>query len=92
MMIAIFHPKTQTSSSQTPSSTSLGKRKALELGEAEKKIGGWVYVGSHNFSPAAWVSADSQELCVIEQIVPDSFIAGYTGHQEKSCNTQYKKL
>lgn len=62
MMIAIFHPKTQTSSSQTPSLTSLGKRKALELDEAEKKIGGWVYVGSHNFSPAAWVSADSQEL------------------------------
>jgi len=31
-----------------------GKRKASEL-EGED-IGGWVYVGSHNFSSAAWVS------------------------------------
>ncbi|KJE03342.1 tyrosyl-DNA phosphodiesterase 1 [Cryptococcus gattii NT-10] len=61
MMIAIFHPKTQISSSQTPSSTSLGKRKALEMDVAEKKIGGWVYVGSHNFSPAAWGTLDTKK-------------------------------
>lgn len=62
MMIAIFHPKTRTPSSQTPSSASLGKRKALELDEVENRIGGWVYVGSHNFSPAAWVSPISQQV------------------------------
>jgi hypothetical protein len=31
------------------------KRKAAELDEAE--VGGWAYMGSHNFTPSAWVSA-----------------------------------
>ncbi|AAW43200.2 expressed protein [Cryptococcus deneoformans JEC21] len=61
MMIAIFHPKAETPSSQTPSSTSLGKRKALEPDEVENRIGGWVYVGSHNFSPAAWGTLDTKK-------------------------------
>jgi tyrosyl-DNA phosphodiesterase-1 len=32
------------------------KRKADEMDKVGKDVGGWVYVGSHNFSSAAWVS------------------------------------
>lgn len=39
-----------------PSAATNGKRKAEEMQEDGKDVGGWIYVGSHNFSPSAWVS------------------------------------
>ena len=36
--------------------SSSSKRKADEIAETDEGIGGWAYVGSHNFSIAAWVS------------------------------------
>ena len=31
------------------------KRKVEDQGRAKKAVGGWMYIGSHNFSGAAWV-------------------------------------
>lgn len=66
MLVTLFEPQERTlgfqpvaSSSTSPSTTpNKGKRKAEEMeGEQEDGgVGGWVYVGSHNFSSAAWVS------------------------------------
>lgn len=33
------------------------KRKADDIEDENEGVGGWVYVGSHNLSPAAWVSS-----------------------------------
>lgn len=35
-------------------STSGQKRKADDVVDSPKAVGGWVYIGSHNFSGAAW--------------------------------------
>ncbi|WWD04867.1 hypothetical protein V865_002938 [Kwoniella europaea PYCC6329] len=52
MLIATFEPeenKLGLDKSATP--TKLTKRKVDEL---KDEVGGWIYVGSHNFSPSAW--------------------------------------
>lgn len=54
MIIAIFEPKPNQLGL---SSSSSGKRKADEMTESKDDVGGWIYVGSHNFSPSAWVGA-----------------------------------
>jgi tyrosyl-DNA phosphodiesterase-1 len=55
MIIALFEQKPNSlvaSSSSTASPSS--KRKADEEEAGADGVGGWVYVGSHNFSSAAW--------------------------------------
>lgn len=54
MLIALFEPN--SSSLGFSSSMKQGKRKADEVASENEGVGGWVYVGSHNFSPSAWVS------------------------------------
>ncbi|TXT13549.1 hypothetical protein VHUM_00916 [Vanrija humicola] len=49
MLIGLFEP---SSSLFSPSKN--GKRKADELEDDKSSYGGWIYVGSHNFSPSAW--------------------------------------
>lgn len=49
MLIGLFEPSTSLFS---PSKS--GKRKADELEDDKASYGGWIYVGSHNFSPSAW--------------------------------------
>ncbi|WWC88676.1 uncharacterized protein L201_003589 [Kwoniella dendrophila CBS 6074] len=57
MLIAIFEAEENRlgveKSTTTP--TKSAKRKVDELKE---DIGGWIYVGSHNFSPSAWGNVD----------------------------------
>jgi hypothetical protein len=62
MIIALFEPKANQLGIEG-SSTSSGKRKASEITENKDDVGGWVYVGSHNFSAAAWVSTRSFPAC-----------------------------
>lgn len=57
MLICLFEPRPQ--SLGLTSSTSSGKRKAED---EDNDVGGWVYVGSHNFSQAAWVSAHDSRV------------------------------
>jgi tyrosyl-DNA phosphodiesterase-1 len=54
LLIAIFEPRYNQLAISAGSSS--GKRKADEITEEAEDVGGWVYVGSHNFSSAAWVS------------------------------------
>jgi hypothetical protein len=54
MLIALFEPN--SSSLGFSSSSKSGKRKADEVSRENEGVGGWIYVGSHNFSPSAWVS------------------------------------
>lgn len=56
VLIALFEP---APSPLGASASSSGKRKADELDEGEG-VGGWAYVGSHNFSPSAWVRTCSE--------------------------------
>ncbi|KAL1412875.1 hypothetical protein Q8F55_000624 [Vanrija albida] len=49
MLIGLFEP---SSSLFSPGKGS--KRKADELEDDNASCGGWIYVGSHNFSPSAW--------------------------------------
>lgn len=49
MLIALFEPIPTTLGSSASSSKAEGKQKAKD-----NDVGGWFYVGSHNFSPAAW--------------------------------------
>ncbi|ORY28448.1 hypothetical protein BCR39DRAFT_201434 [Naematelia encephala] len=53
MLIAIFEPKGQSLNTSLVSYEN-GKDKAEDRGGGESGIGGWIYVGSHNFSSAAW--------------------------------------
>ncbi|ODN81641.1 hypothetical protein, variant 1 [Cryptococcus amylolentus CBS 6039] len=59
VIVALFEPGELTASS---SKTSLGKRKAAVADDAPKHtdegVGGWMYMGSHNFSPSAWGTLD----------------------------------
>ena len=32
-----------------------GKKRKVDGGEGSEEIGGWAYMGSHNFTPSAWV-------------------------------------
>ncbi|BEJ13832.1 hypothetical protein CspHIS471_0310060 [Cutaneotrichosporon sp. HIS471] len=52
MLIALFEPN--SSGLGFSSSSKQGKRKADEVVSENEGVGGWVYVGSHNFSPSAW--------------------------------------
>ncbi len=54
MLIALFEPN--SSALGFNSSSKPGKRKADEVSSENEGVGGWIYVGSHNFSPSAWVS------------------------------------
>ncbi|WRT67770.1 uncharacterized protein IL334_004743 [Kwoniella shivajii] len=54
MLIAIFEPENNRLGIEK-SPSKLGKRKVEEL---ESEVGGWIYVGSHNFSPSAWGNVD----------------------------------
>lgn len=49
MLIALFEPLPNTLGASGSSSKAEGKQKAKD-----SDVGGWFYVGSHNFSPAAW--------------------------------------
>lgn len=55
VLIALFEPRPDTLGISGGSSSN-GKRKADEMAGENEDVGGWVYVGSHNFSGAAWVS------------------------------------
>ncbi|WVQ73114.1 hypothetical protein IAR50_002678 [Cryptococcus sp. DSM 104548] len=59
VIVGLFEPGEFTASS---SKASLGKRKApVEddvSGSNEGAVGGWMYMGSHNFSPSAWGTLD----------------------------------
>jgi len=57
MIIALFEPQANTLG--LAESSSSGKRKADEITEAKDAVGGWIYVGSHNFSPSAWVGGSA---------------------------------
>lgn len=54
MLIGLFEPPPQTIGDKV-STNKNGKRPAHDTSEELSKVGGWVYVGSHNFSQAAWV-------------------------------------
>ncbi|KAK4689554.1 tyrosyl-DNA phosphodiesterase 1, partial [Tremellales sp. Uapishka_1] len=64
VLIALFEPLPNTlgfaSSVNSNTSPTKGKRKAgnMDSNEADEDVGGWVYVGSHNFSAAAWGSVN----------------------------------
>ncbi|CAK9780729.1 unnamed protein product [Cutaneotrichosporon oleaginosum] len=53
MLIALFEPSSSGLGFST-AATNLGKRKADDIVTENEGVGGWVYVGSHNFSPSAW--------------------------------------
>jgi len=56
VLIATFEPRPDTlGMSSSPARKTDGKRKASEMEDETEGIGGWAYVGSHNFSSAAWV-------------------------------------
>ncbi|WVN85061.1 uncharacterized protein L203_100203 [Cryptococcus depauperatus CBS 7841] len=57
IIVAIFDPENQSLGSSSES-TSLGKRKLLVSENDDNQVGGWIYMGSHNFSPAAWGTLD----------------------------------
>jgi tyrosyl-DNA phosphodiesterase-1 len=54
VLIATFEPRPDNLGfgAGAGTATSTGKRK---LEDVEGDVGGWAYVGSHNFSPSAWV-------------------------------------
>jgi len=54
VLIVTFEPVPQSLGFQPQpnSSPKNGKRKADDV---DSNVGGWIYVGSHNFSSAAWV-------------------------------------
>lgn len=54
MLIALFEPA--SSGLNFSPSSKPGKRKADEVVSENEGVGGWIYVGSHNFSPSAWVA------------------------------------
>ncbi|ORX40109.1 hypothetical protein BD324DRAFT_258111 [Kockovaella imperatae] len=53
VLIGVFEPR-QDNLGFVKASPSSSKRKASEMENESADVGGWVYVGSHNFSPAAW--------------------------------------
>jgi hypothetical protein len=58
VLIAMFEPKEDRLGLQSSSASQAkanGKRKASEFEDHSMDFGGWCYVGSHNFSSAAWV-------------------------------------
>nr|XP_031864193.1 uncharacterized protein CI109_000105 [Kwoniella shandongensis]KAA5531265.1 hypothetical protein CI109_000105 [Kwoniella shandongensis] len=57
MLIAIFEPESRHLGFDS-SPTKGGKRKASEIEDGNGGVGGWIYVGSHNFSSAAWGTLD----------------------------------
>jgi hypothetical protein len=55
-MIAVFEPKPDNLGFAASPAKTNGKRKADEIDDkTNTEVGGWAYVGSHNFSGAAWV-------------------------------------
>lgn len=64
MLLAVFEPAPATigtlvangKGAASQSSIALGKRKADEITATDDDVGGWVYLGSHNFGPSPWVS------------------------------------
>ena len=56
VLMALFEPRPDSLGFQSTPPRGGGKRKADEMGNEDEGVGGWVYVGSHNFSSAAWVS------------------------------------
>ncbi|GMK53628.1 hypothetical protein CspeluHIS016_0102140 [Cutaneotrichosporon spelunceum] len=52
MLIALFEANSSNVGFSSPQKQ--GKRKADEMTTENEGVGGWVYVGSHNFSPSAW--------------------------------------
>jgi hypothetical protein len=54
LLVTTFEPQEQALG-MAPSNPVRGKRKAEEMEEDGASAGGWIYIGSHNFSPAAWV-------------------------------------
>ncbi|KAK8858572.1 hypothetical protein IAR55_002801 [Kwoniella newhampshirensis] len=57
MLIAIFEPEGRHLGFEASPSKN-GRRKASEIEDGDEGVGGWIYVGSHNFSPAAWGTVD----------------------------------
>ncbi|KAL7423162.1 hypothetical protein Q5752_002462 [Cryptotrichosporon argae] len=56
VLIALFQPKPQMPgfAPKPASGEKTKKRKTDVIHSAKADIGGWVYVGSHNFTPSAW--------------------------------------
>ncbi|WVQ83069.1 hypothetical protein IAT38_005207 [Cryptococcus sp. DSM 104549] len=55
VLVALFEPESRALGFETVSV----KRKAQDEDEEnDSAVGGWVYIGSHNFSPAAWGTVD----------------------------------
>ena len=85
VLIALFEPRGQKLGMQAMSSSRNGKRKAAD---PDSTVGGWVYVGSHNFSSAAWVRecgsalrASAHDLC-----------QGHGKRKEKSSQSECEEL
>lgn len=79
MLIATFEPAS-SGLGAISSSTSQGKRKADDVVSENEGVGGWIYVGSHNFSPSAWVSLCSS-VC--------SSLSGDGQLQERAANAEH---
>ncbi|OCF43592.1 hypothetical protein I317_02610 [Kwoniella heveanensis CBS 569] len=58
MLIAIFEPAENRLGIEKVGTPTKLKRKADEMDIGSKDVGGWIYVGSHNFSPSAWGNVD----------------------------------
>ncbi|WVF69182.1 hypothetical protein IAT40_003957 [Kwoniella sp. CBS 6097] len=62
MLIAIFEPAENRLGVEKGTPIESKKRKAEEIDAGGDKngkdVGGWIYVGSHNFSPSAWGNVD----------------------------------
>ena len=60
MLVSLYEPRARSLCFEAVSDGSpdkVKKRKADDMDEDTTEVGGWVYVGSHNFSSAAWVSS-----------------------------------
>lgn len=56
-LVALFQPKPRPlgfEKSNDPPKTA--KRKASVMEDDVSQFGGWIYIGSHNFTPSAWAS------------------------------------
>jgi tyrosyl-DNA phosphodiesterase-1 len=58
VLVAQYEPRARALGfeAQSDSSPEKGKKRKADEMEGKESVGGWVYVGSHNFSSAAWVS------------------------------------
>lgn len=65
VLVAQYEPRGRALGfeAQSDSSPEKGKKRKADEMEDKEPVGGWVYVGSHNFSSAAWVSFWYLKIC-----------------------------